>query len=152
MAEAYEWSNPAYNHAGTIDCTINHPVHGLIPFTASPTDAVEEGVLTYNDIIASGAPITAYVPPTTAQIRAAMDPLTQRQMRLALLAAGTDTSALTALINGIPNANNRELARIIFQHSENYRRLAPSVIVVLGNRLGMTPAQIDTFWAAALLL
>lgn len=35
---AIETRNAAYNRFGTIDCEINHPVHGWIPFTASQDD------------------------------------------------------------------------------------------------------------------
>lgn len=33
-----EFRNPAYNAHGTIDCEINHPSLGWIPFTADPAD------------------------------------------------------------------------------------------------------------------
>jgi len=33
-----ETRNPTYNHVGTIDCEINHPVYGWLPFTATPDD------------------------------------------------------------------------------------------------------------------
>jgi len=35
--------NPRLNGDATIDCEINHPDHGWIPFTASPEDAHEAG-------------------------------------------------------------------------------------------------------------
>lgn len=36
---------------GVIDCFIEHPVYGLIPFTASEDDVEELGRIIYNDII-----------------------------------------------------------------------------------------------------
>lgn len=59
----YEWRNPAYNQFNTIDCEINHPVHGWLPFTASPDDPEPLGQELYAEIIASGVPIEPYVAP-----------------------------------------------------------------------------------------
>src|SRR5690554_927741 len=39
--------NPIYNAAGTIDCELDHPVHGWIPFTADPDDPDEGGRVLY---------------------------------------------------------------------------------------------------------
>lgn len=35
--------NPTYNAVATIDCELDHPAHGWIPFTASPNDPDEGG-------------------------------------------------------------------------------------------------------------
>lgn len=32
------YRNPTANADGTIDCEIEHPIYGWIPFTASPND------------------------------------------------------------------------------------------------------------------
>ena len=32
------YRNPKMNDDGTIDCEIEHPVYGWVPFTASPDD------------------------------------------------------------------------------------------------------------------
>ena len=53
--------NAAYNQYGTMDCEINHPVFGWVPFTASPDDVEAHGAAIYADLIASGA-VAAYVP------------------------------------------------------------------------------------------
>jgi hypothetical protein len=152
MAVPYEWQNPIFNSLGFIDCEINLPGRGWVSFSASPDDSEEAGVLTYNDILGSGQLISPYIPPTIAQIRASMTPLTQRQMRVALLNGGTSTANLNTAINGIGNPAAKELARIIFDHADRFSRLDASVVLVLGVRLGMTDTQIDTFWDAALLI
>lgn len=41
-----------YNADGTIDLIMDHPVHGLIPFTASPDDVEEHGRLIYEKAVA----------------------------------------------------------------------------------------------------
>ena len=56
------FQNAKYNRDGSIDCMIDHPKLGLVPFTArasSPPD--DTSYLVYHDIIASGK-VEAYVP------------------------------------------------------------------------------------------
>lgn len=56
--------NPKYNHAGCVDCEIEHPVYGWIPFTASPDDVEQHGRELYAEAISGKfGPIAAYVPP-----------------------------------------------------------------------------------------
>jgi len=43
--------NPVLNAVGTIDCELDHPVHGWIPFTASPDDVDEGGREIYRLLI-----------------------------------------------------------------------------------------------------
>lgn len=54
-----EWRNPRYNHVGTIDCEVNVPGLGWVPFTASPDDVEEHGRALYAEILASGQQIEA---------------------------------------------------------------------------------------------
>lgn len=53
--------NPVFNRLGTIDCEVDHPKYGWIPFTASPDDTVEMGREIYAAALADGP--AAYVPP-----------------------------------------------------------------------------------------
>lgn len=45
-----EIRKPKYNELGTIDCEINHPDYGWIPFTADPNDCEELGRNIYAEI------------------------------------------------------------------------------------------------------
>lgn len=57
--------NPSYNAAGTIDCEIDHPVYGWIPYTADPNDAEPLGALIHAAALEMGpAPYVAPPPPT----------------------------------------------------------------------------------------
>lgn len=59
-----EIRNAIYNEVGTIDCEINHPKLGWIPFTASPDDDEELGRQIHADILAGRAgPVAPYVAP-----------------------------------------------------------------------------------------
>lgn len=43
--------NPRYNNVGTIDCELEHPIFGWIPFTANPNDVEEHGRYLYQQIV-----------------------------------------------------------------------------------------------------
>lgn len=56
-----EFRNPTYNHLGTIDCEINHPTLGWIPFTADPDDPEQLGRDIFEDAFTANP--AAYVAP-----------------------------------------------------------------------------------------
>lgn len=51
-----EYRKASFNAAGTIDCEINHPGLGWIPFTASSDDVEEFGRELYEQLRAVAAP------------------------------------------------------------------------------------------------
>jgi len=61
--EAMAWRNPVRNTNGTIDCEIEHPDYGWIPFTASPDDSEQHGRDLYAAITESGDDIPEKVVP-----------------------------------------------------------------------------------------
>ena len=65
------YRNPIYNENDTIDCEIEHPEYGWIPFTADPNDVEEHGRAIYTQIKADGN-IAPYVPhiPTDEELAA----------------------------------------------------------------------------------
>lgn len=68
-----EFRNPVYNAFGTIDCEINHPNFGWVPFTADPDDTDQRGRDIFEAAFALGpADYVAPPPqaPTTQQINA----------------------------------------------------------------------------------
>jgi len=66
-----EFKNAKYNQRNTIDCEINHPVYGWIPFTADPNDVEPLGAAVYQAAIDAGN-VAAYVAPepTAEQLQA----------------------------------------------------------------------------------
>jgi hypothetical protein len=60
------------NDSGWIDCEIEHPVHGWVPYTLDPADT---DMTVNNDellaAMASAGDVAAYVPPTQAELDAA---------------------------------------------------------------------------------
>lgn len=93
--------NPRYNELGTIDCELDHPVHGWIPFTASPDDSDEGGREIYRLLIdGQFGEIAPYVEPEPV-------PLTVEQvheLRRAAYVAESDplrnAADYDALVNG----------------------------------------------------
>ena len=78
-----EYRNARYTEFGTIDCEINHPVYGWIPFTASPDDVEPHGREMFAEIQSRGNP-APFVPrvPTYEEAAASV-----RSTRDSLLAA-----------------------------------------------------------------
>ena len=65
--------NVQYNVHGTIDCEINHPVHGWIPFTASPDDVEPLGLEIYSRAVAGEyGPIAAYQAPVPTRNKSSL--------------------------------------------------------------------------------
>lgn len=62
-----ETRNAIYNEHGTIDCEINHPEFGWIPFTASPDDVEAHGKAIYAELLDSGN-VAAFIPPTALEL------------------------------------------------------------------------------------
>jgi hypothetical protein len=61
------YRNAKHISEGRIDCEIEHPVHGWIPYTLNPADIKND------DLLASMAladDVAAYVPPTQAELDA----------------------------------------------------------------------------------
>jgi hypothetical protein len=64
--------NPVFNADNFIDCEIEHPTYGWIPFTCNPSDTGAEfdTALLYNQMEPLASPYTPPPPPTPEQIRA----------------------------------------------------------------------------------
>lgn len=62
-----EYDNPVHGNPelGTIECIVNDPVFGWIPYTASPTDTEGGGDILHARITTDGG-IAPYVPPEAA--------------------------------------------------------------------------------------
>ena len=62
-----DFRNAIYTADGKIDCEIDHPVHGWIPFTADPDDVEPLGAQVFAAAQASAAPYVP-VPPDPAEV------------------------------------------------------------------------------------
>jgi hypothetical protein len=75
--------NPQYNALNTINCEIEHPQFGWIPFTATPDDVEQMGRDIYSQAVAGAyGPVAPYTPPTKTpeQIQAEIVASTQQRL------------------------------------------------------------------------
>jgi hypothetical protein len=65
------YRNAKYIAGARIDCEINHPSHGWVPFTCDPTDTgASFDVIALFDAMAADPATASYVPPTQAELDA----------------------------------------------------------------------------------
>lgn len=142
-----EWRNAKHNAHGTIDLEINHPIYGWLPFTATPDDPEHHGRDLYAAALASGE-VAAYVPPSDEEARAAMPPLTRKQLRLGMRDLGITSVMIEAAIAAIADDDQREIAQIEWEDSDSYQRTHP-LMLSLAAAFGITDAQLDAAWMTA---
>jgi hypothetical protein len=99
------YRNATYNARGTIDCEIEHPEYGWIPFTASPDDVEPRGREIFAAAEASAAPYVA--PPVDLDALAAR----VREERNALLADSDWTQMPDAPVDQVAWATYRQALR-----------------------------------------
>jgi len=99
--------NAQYNAFGTIDCEIQHPAHGWIPFTADPNDVEPIGAQVFNAAKATAAPYVA--PPVDLEALAAQ----ARAQRNDLLVASDWTQVPDAPVDQAAWATYRQALRDI---------------------------------------
>lgn len=131
-----QWRNPKYNAFGSIDCEINHPVFGWIPFTANADDTGAEfdvsGMLA--EINAAGN-IAEYIappppPPTVpaeisrVQFVRAMRAAGLWEANQAAIEAHEDWPYITAIPRNDP------------------------IVQAMAQGLGFTEEQLDALWVA----
>lgn len=86
--------NPKFNARGSIDCEVDDPKHGWIPFTADPNDTELAGTLVYDAAIAmEPEPYTPPPPPAPEDIAAEQD----REVA-AMMGGSIYAAALTAAL------------------------------------------------------
>ena len=136
--------NPQFLADGRIDCEIEHPVHGWVPFTASATDATEHGrAIHAAAILMVPAPYVPQppAPPEVPQV------VTRRQARQALLLAGK-LALVQPAIDAIADPLQRGLVQIEWDDAQEFRRDWPS-LNLLASTVGMTSADLDALFVQA---
>lgn len=101
------YRNASYNAFGTIDCEIEHPVYGWIPFTADPNDVEPIGAEVFN---AAKTTASAYVEPPVDLEALATE---ARSKRNTLLAASDWTQVADAHVDQAAWATYRQALRDI---------------------------------------
>lgn len=137
-----EYRNACFIEDGRINCEINHPQYGWIPFTADPNDqGASFDVAALHAAMAADPNTGPYVPPPP------IVPywVTPRQVRLILLQQGL-LANVEALI-----AQQDEATKIAWEYASEFRRDDP-LLTNLAQQLNLTDQQIDDFFIAAAAL
>ena len=143
MSDTINIRNPKFLADGRIDCEIEHPVFGWVPFTANANDSAEHGrAIHAAAVLMVPAPYVPQppAPPAVPQV------VTMRQARLALLAAGLLPQVDDA-INALTEPQ-RTAARIEWDYSSEVHRDKPFV-QMLGTALGLTDEDLDSLFTQA---
>lgn len=140
-----------------IDCTDQQGIRGVREFASRADDpfglgplvrqAIEDWQNDGNEV----APYVAPPEPTDEELRAAMAPLTARQLRLGLIANGLTLASVQAAVDGISDPTEREIAQVEWEYATTFER-THSLISQIGAALSLTHEQIDTMWEAAIAL
>lgn len=146
--------NPVYTSHGRIDCEIDHPVYGWIPFTADPNDVEEHGRLIHAAALEMGP--APYVEPPAPPVP--VPNLTFAQLLFGLVTESWITEAegtawlvnrtlpapVEALISSQP-ANQQLLVRArALQPTEILR--ADPMVQAMGAAQGKTSEELDQFF------
>lgn len=134
-----EYRNPQKTAGVAIDCEINHPTYGWIPFTADPNDtgAAFDVASLYAALAADPNTLEYVAPPPVVP-----QSVTPRQVRLVLLSQGL-LASVEAMI-----AQQDEATRIAWQYASEFRRDDP-LLLSLATSLNLTEQQLDDFFIAA---
>jgi hypothetical protein len=95
--------------------------------------------------------ILPYVAPTEEELRAAMQPISARQLRLTLVRNGYTLSSVDAAIAALPEGQIKEEAKIEWEYATTFTRLSPALLVV-ADALSISPEEVDTMWTEALAI
>lgn len=133
--------NAAFNRFGTIDCEIEHPKFGWVPFTASPDDPEELG----RDIhaVAIAGTVAPYIAPQPVPVIPST--VSARQFKLQLEIQGLTLSVETWV------AAQSKLIRIAYANSGRFDRNEPMLQAGFA-ALGFSQAQLESFYTAAAAL
>ena len=140
-----EFRNPRWVNAEhtLLDCEVNHPEIGWIPFTTSSdaTGPIEKAVWAAVDV----NEVAPYAPRSPEEARAAMPTLSARQFRLGLIDGGIDLADVETAITAIPDPVERQKGQVEWEYATQFNRLHP-LVVQLSSALGLTPEQVDAMW------
>ena len=131
--------NPTINDLGSIDCEIDHPIYGWIPYTA------EIGGDVFNTAKATAKPYTAPALPDPLEAERAAMTVSRFQAMAALLNAGLLSQVNAALADAGP------LAQLAWAEATEFRRNS-TTISGLASGLGLTDTQVDDLFRAAALI
>ena len=147
-----EIRNLSYNSVVTIDCEINHPTFGWIPFTASPEDVEQHCREIYNAAInGECGEIVAYSPPVVdeqAVLASWRDKteVSRFQVHAALYQAGYYED-----IQSYMSTEADVIQKMAWETAQVFRRNSPTVTALLP-LMGITDSQLDDLFKFAMTI
>jgi hypothetical protein len=160
-----KYRNAKYTKDGRIDCEIDHPKYGWVPFTSSANDTEAHGRGLFAQIVADGN-IAEYTPlpaPTVEQLRA-QTRIPRAKFAIAAAKAGLITDAEAeewaagaavpqwvsdaieaAVTDGAIPEEERLEVRIAVRTQDTIGR-TDRLIPILADSKGLTPEQVDALF------
>jgi len=132
--------NPQYLADGRIDCEVDHPQFGWIPYTAAFDDTEPMGQAIFAIALALGP--AEYVAPEPAP--PVFAPVSRLQAKAALLMAGK-----LAEVEAVVAASDA-LTQLAWAEAAEFRRDSPTIAALASGVL--TEAELDDLFAAAALI
>lgn len=150
-----DFRNAVFNAYGTIDCEIDHPVFGWVPFTASPDDAA--GAEIYAAAEAEASPYVAPTEDETLAAWRATATATRTSFCIAAHTQGilTDAEAIAAARGDWPASLDGALAGLSAEEQVNAKitwaaaqviRRADDLVQLVAAFLALTPEQLDALF------
>ena len=140
------YRNPQYNHFGTVDCEIEHPTYGWMPFTASSDDPEEHGRELYARILQEGniAPAPYRAPDADLQEWRAYFAVSAFQAQAALTIAGY----MDEIEKILKDPMTDPFIVLAWNKAQIFERVSPNIID-LAQLLGITDEQLDDLFKFA---
>lgn len=117
----------------------------------APADPVPEGKVVLSRSVQRVSGVVQWVNEVADNPGRDMIPLTARQLRLGLIAAGVTLPSVDASISAIEDPTDREIATVEWEYASQFEREHP-LIHQIGDALGMTVEKINAAWLAAMEL
>jgi len=143
-----QYRNPRYNVFGSIDIELDHPVHGWIPFTASPDDLDSEGgrALFHEIVAKEPGHVAPYEGPPLEEVtlnewrQSAV--VSTFQAKAMLLQAGywDDVAAFLETTD--------EVTRLAWDTAQEFRRMSPTILEI-AEALNISDAELDDLFKFA---
>lgn len=119
----------------------------LYQFTYDDLAPEQKAILHYSEDPIAQRLLTNLPARTTEELRALMV-VTPAQIRLALIAAGIDLTAIDSAFDSIENVAERQKAKVLWEYATIVERNNPFVTAI-GGLLGKTPEDIDAIFSLA---
>ncbi len=146
--------NPVFTADGRIDCEVEHPVYGWIPFTADPNDVEEHGRLIHAAALEMGPAPYVAPPPQPLPV----PNLTFAQLLFGLVTEGFITEAegnawlvnrvlpasVEGAIGGLPGPQQLLARARALQPTEIL--FSDPMVQMMGAAQGKTPEELDQFF------